>query len=357
MRGISTRWWAVSFAFVGLVLAGSAGWHLVILASPTTPVLHQIIDILLVGGAGIGFLYGGYWHATRPFTPEHYPRIVAWIVGSTLLFASLTVISLYIGSEQVTSPELLEALHPIGSIGLLVGLLVGTIHAQAITSAEAAVRAEVEAAALQAERERMEQLNDLLRHYILNGVTIIIGHANHVRGAIPAEQQSKLDTISDRAESMATLIKHFRVIPDGEQPATNRTALASLITSATTDLHPDVDVTVETLDTTLAVEANDVVKNALVLLCDAIVTITEQGGTLAFTCDHSEQSVTVTVTAEPASLPQSVADSLFEPIGAGISLKFYLAKQLLGDYGDLRLRDCTGQTVRFDITLDVAPEA
>lgn len=155
---MTRRWLIRVLVLVGAILTGSAAEHLVWESSSATP-LHQVIVALLVGESGLGLLYGGYLRTSRTVATDPDLRILVWMAGSGIMFASLGVVSLYIASQRVATRVIGTAVRLNGSVGLVIGILTGTIQAQAIRNAEAAAQTE----ALEAERQRLEELNDVLR--------------------------------------------------------------------------------------------------------------------------------------------------------------------------------------------------
>lgn len=345
------RWWPIALTTVGVALLGIAGWRQT--TNPATAAwLHRLLELVLIGGAGIGYLYAAHWYRDHTFDTERYPPIVSWILGFGLLFVCLGVISVYIGSNAVRPYELREVLFVAGSVGLFVGLVVGTMHSRSIQHAETAARVEARADALAAEHGRLEALNSLLRHYILNGVTIISGYANQLRTEVPSEVEPTLDTIDERAEQMGTLVEHVGSIHRDRPLEPMR--LDPAIESAVAGLAEQHDVAIETAVCGTTVLMDDRFEDALRLLCEAVIT-TIDDGTLTISCqDDGGADVTVSVRATPASLPDPLVESLFEPISSGIGLEFYIVAQLLDEYGEIRLHDTSDQILRFDITLKSA---
>lgn len=346
------RWWSVALATIGVGILVTAGWRQTA-NPPTAPWLHRVIDLVTIGGAGVGYLYGAYWYRDRPFDAERYPMIVTWIIGFGVLFVSLGVISVYLGSNTVSPFEVREVVYVTSSVGLFAGLLLGSMHSQSIQHAETAARVEAEANALAAERDRLEALTDLLRHYILNAVTIISGYADQLRGDVPNEAEPALDVIDERAELIGTLIKHIGSMYQQERDIESR-QLESVIESAIVDVDDRHDVTIEASACPATVLIDDRFEDALRLLCEAVITTTDDG-TMTISCyDDAEDRVTVTVTATPASIPAPLMESLFEPISSGVALELYIVDQLLKEIGEIQLRETPRETVRFDVTLTTA---
>lgn len=97
---------------------------------------------------GLALAFVGYWLTTQPAYEPDLPRIVAWGVGSTLLFASVAALILF--SQQVTANSLTGgeyvAMNQV-TVGAVVGVLVGLYDARSRQGQRE----------LAAERDRVEQ--------------------------------------------------------------------------------------------------------------------------------------------------------------------------------------------------------
>ena len=349
-----TRGWAGVIATLGVLFTGSMVWHLVVLDAPVTGTFHDLITLVLVGGAGLGLLYAAYWHGKRTLAAEYHHLIAAWMAASTLLFVSTGTISLYSGSQRVLLSGLIEAVHIAGSVGIVVGLLVGTIQAQAIRSAEAAARAEAKAQAIEDERERLDRLNDLLRHHVLNGMQLVTGYATQLRETVPAENQATLDIIEERANAIVMLIEHVRSVSGiiEDDTATGAVDLGSAIDAAVAEIDSRFGVTIDAPEETPEVRANNL-SEALILLCEALATITEEG---AIRISRNRQTPHVTLTIATTSVDGSrpIGESVFELSGSIPGLKLYLAKAIIEEYGELDLTEQADGVVELELTLDRA---
>lgn len=337
------RRWGLGIVALGVAVSLSGGWHL--LRSPITDhsVLHPVIDAVLVVGAGLGIIYAARWHVNDPLPAERYPRLTGWIAGAGLLTTGLNVITLYIGSEVISPMELGEASHVGLSVGLLVGTLVGTIEAQAIVNAEAAAKADTRARALREERNRLEELDDLLRHYILNGVCIIEGYAGELRPAVEGtEREDALDAITDQATRMVTLVEHIDGLTADAtaSTATGDVDLGGVLARASVDAARDGRVPVRLPESLATVSGHDALGDGLELLLDALVSITDDDGDIEVTQTRAgDGRVTLHVAVTGASLPAAIREALFEPIGTGTGLQFYLAGELIERSADIRLHE------------------
>jgi hypothetical protein len=137
-------------SFTGLLLAGTQfvqGIQQVGEFSGTDRILvftFETVPFVLVGAA---LAFVGYWLATKEQYEPDLHRILAWGVGSTLLFASVAALLLF--SQQVTLDTLEQAQYIVinqVTVGAAVGTIVGLYDA----------RSRQRQRDLQAERDRVE---------------------------------------------------------------------------------------------------------------------------------------------------------------------------------------------------------
>ncbi|MFB6075273.1 MAG: hypothetical protein ABEJ89_09690 [Haloarculaceae archaeon] len=346
---MATRGWNLLFGLVGLLGAAATAWHVLTLP-PSHSLLHRVIDVVVQGGAAVSILFIARWHATEGVADERYPRIVAWVIAAVLLFGVVTVSGLYAGSEQVLPGELWEVLELAGIVGAFAGVLVGTIEARAIGHAEAAATAEARAAALAAERDRTEHVTALLRHYVRNAVTAITGYTDHLEGEVPPAERAKLETIEERALTIATLVDNVSTLAAVERAEPSAaTDLESALTEAIDGLAAQSETDVAPPSDVPPAPLSEGSEAALHLAFEGIGIAADEAGTLTVDCQRDEESVVVSIRTEDADLPESVARSPFGPGGSGVGLRLHLAQELLSGGGDLWIAEDDDGVVRFDL--------
>ncbi|MFB6108380.1 MAG: hypothetical protein ABEJ82_06015 [Haloplanus sp.] len=344
------RPWGYVVLTLGAVVLASAVWHLFVLDASETS-FHHLISMLMVGGSGATLLYGGYRHVSDPFDSERYPVIAGWMAATTVLFVGVSVVTLYSGSRTVRPVELERVVHIAASVGVATGLFVGSTHADALRNAEAASRSEAEAAALAAEQERLERLNELLRHYILNGMNVIQGYSAQLRDDVPPGHHAKLDVIEERTAAIVTLVDHVRLV-SGVGPEGSTVDLGRAVDAAVDDI--DAAVTVLRSGRELPPVRADQLTEALALLFDALTTVVGADGTIRLDETVSDERVTLSITATPVAFPSGTTDPLVDLDGSRSSLKFHLVRSIVDQYGDLRLVEASDGRLRFELTLDRA---
>lgn len=346
--------WAGSISLCGLAVVASLAFGPSLPAASSSR-LHRLVLVGLIAGSGAVLVYAGYWHADRTLLEERYPHVVGWTAATTVLFVAVGGVSLYVGSRQVRTAELIDAVHLAASVGITTGLLAGTVHARAVDEAERVASARARAETLDARRAREELFNDLLRHYVRNGVNVISGYADRLRSAVPSGHRDSVNVVDRRARSMAALVDHVDSIlaVPAEPAAPTELELRPAIESATGALGEEPCVRVAAPDPPYVVRASGTLDESLRLLFDALESVAESGGEIAVACESTPSTVTVSIAASPVTHSGPIAASLFEPI-SDAGLQFYLARRLVDDYGELRLADRNDDALRFELALERA---
>jgi hypothetical protein len=238
----------------------------------------HFVDVVMIGGSTAGGLAVAVWHARRDVDSTHQRRTVAWLVASVVLFVAVGTVTLFVGSARVTDAELVEAVQLSANVGAFLGLLVGRVESRALENARAAAGARAEAEALDA-----------------------------------------------------------------------------VVDSAVADLRTDSAVTVDTPGEGPAVRTSETVEAALSLVCEGLV-ILDDDATVAVRYEPGangddrnsdarfadEDRVRLTVESPGGELPVAVERAPFEAHGTGVGLRLYLARELLGEDGDLAIDDAGG---------------
>ncbi|MBX0325592.1 hypothetical protein EGH21_21450 [Halomicroarcula sp. F13] len=312
---------------------------------------YLIVVLVLISGAGLGLLYGGYWHLHNPLPRDRYPRLLGWLLAGALLLMSIGVISLYLGSVQITQAELFAVLHLTSSLGIATGLLVGTVEATAIVQSRAAARTEAKARALERERDRIYRLTGLLRHHILNSLTVISGYVDYLSTDIPPEDEEKLDAIDERIKTITTLIENIRTLSTTLQDDSPQTQydVEVLFKKVCEEVAPPQTVSITIPTDTPTLYTTVTFEQTLCLLFDALADVFDASDTFTVTACGSHEGVTISIsTAEPKALTQES----FSRAGPETDVKFALARELLTSSGTLQLDDSQDTTLACQFTVD-----
>lgn len=355
---MNARWWAVTFPTVGLLLAGTAIYHLAAQIGSVTW-LHLVVDVVVLTSAAVAFVYAGYYYDAQGIPIDRYRTVWGWIVGAGLLSSGFGVIVLYVGTDVLTTAAVVEVLQLTASAGLLAGLLTGTLHVSALTNAKAAARAEASANALADEQARLKHLDEILRHYVMNAINVVTGYTALLREAEVDDREAALDAIDSRARTIATLIDHVRVIQAVDVDPTP-TPLDDVLADVVDAIDAEAHLVVEPPErpSTVAVSRTHL-EEAMTLLCDVMVELLERGGAsekgghITVTSTRHGATVRLAVTVTPASLPAAIEGPVTDPVGSDVGLRVYLAHRLLEEFGQLALRAADDEAVRCELELPV----
>lgn len=158
------RWlkrWSLAITAPALAVAPAA--RLTVVTAPTVLLLEGIVPLLLLAGV----TYAGWVYARRE-SPAFTAVVTAWTLS---VVAGMVVVAVWIVTlARVASVGVSFAmLSPVvTSVGAIAGLWLGTSNA----------RWRERETALRRERERIDFLNELLRHYVLNAAQVIVGRAD-----------------------------------------------------------------------------------------------------------------------------------------------------------------------------------
>ena len=340
---------------VGLVVLASLAVHLWVAGQGEYTPVHFAGILVTIGGSGLGMVLIGSRRSAFLTVEADQRRLAAWMGGGAVVFLGVGVVTVYLGSAVVEGHELLEVFHVNGAVGLFVGLVMGVLEARGIDRAEAAAREAARADALQEERRRSEKLNDLLRHYVLNGVSIIDGYAATL--ADRGVDDEAIDVIRNRAENMAVLVQNVDALTVDAEPGTDvhPIALDDALHQGALET-PEDRITITTPAEPVVVRATDSFAQAVRLLLKALDNVLETDGDLVIEAREKDDVVHVCVGAIPGSLSKPLRDSVFEPVTSGVGLELYLVAEFLEGYATLETVDdgADSERVVFRIELDRA---
>jgi len=154
------RW---SLAITAITLAVAPAARLLVATTPTTLVLDGVVPLILLAGV----TYAGWAYARRE-SPTFTAIVTAWTLA---VVAGMVVVAVWVvtlARLTNTGPAFALLSPVVTSAGAVAGLWLGTSNA----------RWRAHDATLRREREQLDFLNELLRHYVLNAAQIIVGRAD-----------------------------------------------------------------------------------------------------------------------------------------------------------------------------------
>jgi len=207
--------WSLAITALGLTAVPVA--RLVAAAEPTTLLLECVVPLLLLAGVA----YAGVAYARR-----ESPAFTAVVTGWTLsVVAGMVVVAVWIvtlARLNAVGLSFATVSPVVTSVGAIFGLWLGTSSA----------RWREREAALRREREQLDFLNELLRHYVLNAAQVIVGRAE-----LLAERKGDDDAV-EISQSGRRIARHVQ-------------QMQALVTSEPTRWVVDLVAAVENARTTL----------------------------------------------------------------------------------------------------------
>jgi signal transduction histidine kinase len=161
----------------------------------------------------VGVAYAGVWLAASDVDAARHGRVLWWTAGATLASVATNLVLMTV--LPVTSTvQAFSWLRWAVAAGAGVGALVGVTEARAVQNASDAARSEARAVHFEQERDRLDYLNSLLRHEVLNAANEISGYASLLHedsdpGSRVHEYSGRID---DRTDALTSVIDDVRVL-------------------------------------------------------------------------------------------------------------------------------------------------
>lgn len=332
------RW---SLLVTGIVLATVPAIRLPATTMPLTTVLEGAVPLLLLGGVA----YAGWAYARR-----EPPAFTAVVTGWTLsVVAGMVVVALWIAtlSRLVEGGDFFRRLSPVVlSVGAVVGLWLGTSNA----------RWRERETDLRRERQRIDFLNELLRHYVLNAAQVIVGRAD-----LLAERTGDDDAaeISRTGTRMARHVQQMRALvrsDSGCWPVELRSAVDAA--RDTLAARPAVDIVVEGPDHPRVV-ADDALGVLIEALCfQAVDRADGAPTTIRLTTTEMRNGVTLTV-ADDAVGPavETIDPEAIDGDNGVHEFQWYLVGTLVERYGGSVTTTGDGVDARVEVWLPTPEDA
>lgn len=189
----------------------------------TTLGVKGLLETALLGIPVIVLYCGTAWVSLIRYDEDLLPRLLRWTAGAGIVFAILVFATTWVIETQFDPGEEFLVLQMSSGFGSAAGLLIGLMKARANHLGRERARSELTAERREHERERMEYLNHLLRHEVLNGIAIVRGTAGLlIEDVEDPTATRRLRTIHDRSDEVAVFIQQVRTdLPDDVQVVGN----------------------------------------------------------------------------------------------------------------------------------------
>lgn len=260
-----------------------------------------------------------------------------------------TVLLSLLGQQPV--PASVEILTQVIAGGFF-GLLVGTAQVRAERNAEKATQAELEGEFLARQQETNVVLNRILRHHLLNGLTVIRGQGQLLGEKVNGEGDGHVDRIVTQADEMTETIEEIREITrtlteDPDLVAVDIGPVLLAEVERLRETYPDAIVTMLGTDPAgLTVTANDLLGRALAnVLHNAVEHNPDPTPLVEVAVHEMDDRVLVAVADDGPGVAPEISDEMFAASERGIDsdgegLGLFLTASVVNQYGgDVWLAD------------------
>lgn len=360
--------WAV--AAIGLsILAGIfARWfvfHQDVVTNPYTR--HHVTELAFTGSFGLvvllvgGLLARGYFQLPADAPLRIATRSLTGFLGFGVVVTLLLLVNEALSADVLTYYVLFAA-----SLGSTVGMLFGIQEAYSVRNAREAERKDEAVRRIERERGRLEYLNHVIRHEVLNNVSVIQGYADlALEGPEDERPDEDLEVIRNQSREMESVIQDVRTLIESLQVPTEDALgpvdLSEVLYGEVADVRViDADVTV----TADVPEGLSVVADPLLarvfgnLLSNAVEHNDAADPRVDVIAERTPDDVVVHVVDNGPGVPGSKRDTLFERSGRGDhGLGLYIVSTILARYdGTVALTETGDDGSVFTVRLPRSPD-
>lgn len=325
-----------------------AGWGVVAtgLALTVSHVLHAtaveetvvtfLVSVLLPLVLSAAVAVAGYGLVQSSMPTRHVLRAAGWCVagmGTLGVVSTLTAVQQSVGSAAVSEPLFLLANNLSG--GAALGLLVGVYDGKRLANAERA----------REERRRVEFLNRVLRHNLLNGMNVVLGRVETLRDTVDGEAADDLDAIEERSERVVETVEQIRDVVAFLEHSDDSPGPVDLLAT----LRPAVERAAASHHATWTLESGDVAHshvraNGLLpdvfenLLTNAVVYRDPEVTRVTVAVEEGPDTLRVRVADDGAPVPDARTDRLFGRTESGpadtvTAFDLYVVDMVVSEYG------------------------
>ncbi|WP_410764825.1 ATP-binding protein [Haloferax sp. DFSO60] len=217
---------------------------------------------------------------------------------------------------------------------------------------------------LQRERERLEFMNRILRHNLLNGLNVVGARADILQGFVADDGEQHLETIQHRVEEMTELVGTMRTfmkaIVEGEtqefESRSLREAVQSCVETVERD-SPNVTVSLGAIPP-IPVRADELLDEVVEnLLKNAIQHNDKPAPEVSIEAAAGDQTVELWISDNGPGVPDEqkrkiVEKTIEELSNPGSGFGLFLVREIVESYGgDIRIDDNTPEGATFVVTL------
>ena len=326
-------------AFGAVLFAADLGAALVLLGPNGIATVGGVVGRLVAALFCGGIVAGGHWLGRSDLQASRHPRVVGWVAAAAAGFLTLNLVIMSFIPAPTTHENVAWALFAlyVGGVG---GLVVGLVEGRAVERAVAAERALVETERAESQRRRLEYLNGLLRHEVLNNAGIVRGYAELLleEEELPASARASVDVIRRQSDEMTGVIKDVRTlvqaadIAEATEPVDVTAALKDEL-AALQATHPAAETDLQ-VDGAPYVAADDLLSRAFSnLLSNAVEHNPADDPTVSVTVTTAPERVRIVVADDGPGVPAAKRAELFEPGEGDHGFGLHLVQMLVRRYG------------------------
>lgn len=359
---IPRGFWPLVYTTLGclLFIAGNLYFVLFHAQEPDAPVFGLVNLVFYTVLSGIVIL-GGKWLAQSDISVERHPRAGMWLLSLPAALFVLNIPGMYIISNE-GSLQLSGWALSLVTIACAAGTVIGLVEARAIEQAQMNQRLRSEREAHKNHVEQLEYLNHVLRHEVLNNVSIIKGYAELALEGDHSEPATEIDIIRRQSTEMTNVVTDIRILLETLQDRYTCTAenlsrvLAEELASVQATTQGETIVT-EDIPEDLTVMADPLLDRVFGNLLSNAVEHNESAiPEIDVTVDETPSTITVHVADNGSGIPVDVRETLFDRPNRGDSGRgLYLTQELVDRYGGrIELTETGPDGSVFSVTLNRA---
>ncbi|MFB6124158.1 MAG: sensor histidine kinase [Haloferacaceae archaeon] len=287
------------------------------LLGSSSPGVSFVMGVVLSLPFAVLLVVGGYRLGDAEISETRYPRIAIWTAAGTVSFGVFLAVFAVLAFDSFWLR--VGTVRWGVSIGAGGGFLAGLLNARSIEQAVATERAVTRAEAAEQQQRRLEYLNSVLRHEVLNTVNVIEGYADQLESRTDDERRQDVAAVIRRqAVQLTHVTTDVRVLlaatisDSRKEPVDAATVLREELRKLT-DQYPAVETRTRIPDE-VYVRTDEFVRHLFAnLLTNPVEHNDASPPRVTVTVTTSPETVTVDVEDNGSGVPADVRDDLFDP--------------------------------------------